>query len=53
MPPPKNAMEIFKLLDMSNCRECGAKTCLNVFFDETADENLDIGKNYISIDIII
>ena len=28
MPPPKNAMEIFKLLDMSNCRECGEKTCL-------------------------
>ena len=28
MPAPKNAMEIFKLLDMSNCRECGEKTCL-------------------------
>ena len=28
MPPPENAMEIFKLLDMSNCRECGEKTCL-------------------------
>ena len=28
MPPPKNAMEIFKLLDRSNCRECGEKTCL-------------------------
>ena len=28
MPQPKNAMEIFKLLDMSNCRECGEKTCL-------------------------
>ena len=28
MPPPKNAMEIFQLLDMSNCRECGKKTCL-------------------------
>jgi hypothetical protein len=28
MAPPKNAMEIFKLLDMSNCRECGEKTCL-------------------------
>ncbi|MDH3883523.1 MAG: DUF3786 domain-containing protein [Desulfobacterales bacterium] len=28
MPPPKNAMEIFQLLDMSNCRECGEKTCL-------------------------
>lgn len=28
MPPPKSAMEIFKLLDMSNCRECGEKTCL-------------------------
>lgn len=28
MPPPNNAMEIFKLLDMSNCRECGEKTCL-------------------------
>jgi hypothetical protein len=28
MPEPKNAMEIFKLLDKSNCRECGEKTCL-------------------------
>ncbi len=25
---PKNAMEIFQLLDKSNCRECGEKTCL-------------------------
>jgi hypothetical protein len=28
MPLPKNAMEIFKHLDRSNCRECGEKTCL-------------------------
>jgi hypothetical protein len=28
MPSPKNAMEIFQLLDKSNCRECGEKTCL-------------------------
>lgn len=28
MPPPKHAMEIFQLLDKSNCRECGEKTCL-------------------------
>ncbi len=28
MPQPKNVMEIFKLLDKSNCRECGQKTCL-------------------------
>ena len=28
MPLPKNAMEIFQLLDKSNCRECGEKTCL-------------------------
>ena len=28
MPRPKNAMEIFKHLDKSNCRECGEKTCL-------------------------
>ncbi len=28
MPRPKNAMEIFTLLDKSNCRECGEKTCL-------------------------
>lgn len=28
MPPPKNAMEIFQLLDKSNCRDCGEKTCL-------------------------
>lgn len=28
MAQPKNAMEIFQLLDKSNCRECGEKTCL-------------------------
>lgn len=28
MKRPKNAMEIFKLLDQSNCRECGRPTCL-------------------------
>jgi hypothetical protein len=28
MPRPKNAIEIFQLLDRSNCRECGEKTCL-------------------------
>lgn len=28
MPKPKNAMEIFKLLDKSNCKKCGLKTCL-------------------------
>jgi len=28
MPKPKNAMEIFQLLDKSNCQECGRKTCL-------------------------
>lgn len=28
MPQPKNAMEIFQLLEKSNCRECGQKTCL-------------------------
>lgn len=28
MPQPKNAMQIFQLLDRSNCRECGEKTCL-------------------------
>lgn len=28
MKKPENAMEIFKLLDQSNCRECGEKTCL-------------------------
>ena len=28
MPPPKHAMEIFLLLNKSNCRECGEKTCL-------------------------
>jgi hypothetical protein len=28
MPKPKHAMEIFELLDKSNCRECGEKTCL-------------------------
>lgn len=25
---PKNALEIFQLLDKSNCRKCGEKTCL-------------------------
>ena len=28
MPAPKNAMEVFQLLDKSNCRDCGEKTCL-------------------------
>ncbi len=28
MPAPKNAMEIFQILDKSNCRDCGEKTCL-------------------------
>ena len=28
MSQPKNAMEIFELLDKSNCRDCGYKTCL-------------------------
>ncbi len=28
MPQPKNAMEIFRHLDKSNCRECSEKTCL-------------------------
>ena len=28
MVQPRNAMEIFQLLDKSNCRECGEKTCL-------------------------
>ena len=28
MPQPKHAMEIFQLLDKSNCRECGAPTCM-------------------------
>ena len=28
MPKPQNAMTIFKLLDKSNCRQCGEKTCM-------------------------
>ena len=28
MAKPQNAMEVFKFLDKSNCRECGMKTCL-------------------------
>ena len=28
MPKPRNAMEIFQLLEKSNCRECGEQTCL-------------------------
>jgi len=28
MPPPKNAMEIYRYLNKSNCRECGEQTCL-------------------------
>lgn len=35
---PKNALEIFQLLDKSNCRKCGEKTCLAfagaVFLDQ-------------------
>ena len=61
-------MEIFRLLDKSNCRKCGEKTCLafagavfkdhrnpgecpkldpetiNLFFDKTAERNLDNGS---------
>lgn len=28
MPRPQNAMTIFQLLDKSNCRQCGEKTCM-------------------------
>lgn len=28
MPEPKNAMDIYRFLEKSNCRECGEKTCL-------------------------
>ncbi|MFZ3048348.1 MAG: DUF3786 domain-containing protein [Desulfatirhabdiaceae bacterium] len=28
MPKPQNAMVIFQLLDKSNCKECGEKTCM-------------------------
>jgi hypothetical protein len=28
MPKPQNAMIIFQLLDKSNCRQCGEKTCM-------------------------
>lgn len=28
MSQPKNALSIFQLLDKSNCRECGEKTCM-------------------------
>ena len=28
MPGPGNAMEIFKLLNKSNCRKCNQPTCL-------------------------
>jgi Domain of unknown function (DUF3786)/Putative Fe-S cluster len=28
MPKPENVMQIFQLLDKSNCQECGEKTCL-------------------------
>jgi hypothetical protein len=28
MPKPKNALTIFQLLEKSNCRECGEKTCM-------------------------
>lgn len=28
MPRPKNAMEVFQILDKSNCQQCGEKTCL-------------------------
>lgn len=28
MPQPRSAIEIYKLLEQSNCGECGEKTCL-------------------------
>jgi hypothetical protein len=28
MPEPRSALEIYQLLEKSNCRECGEKTCL-------------------------
>ncbi len=28
MAKPNNAMEIFRHLEKTNCRECGEKTCL-------------------------
>ena len=28
MARPENAMQVFSLLDKSNCRKCGEKTCL-------------------------
>ena len=28
MPKPQNALTIFQLLDKSNCRQCGEKTCM-------------------------
>ncbi len=28
MVAAKNAMEVFSVLDKSNCRKCGEKTCL-------------------------
>jgi hypothetical protein len=28
MPKPQNVMTIFQLLDKSNCRQCGEKTCM-------------------------
>ena len=43
MPAPKNAMEIFRLLDKSNCRECGEKTCL-AFAGAVFQGNRNIGE---------
>ncbi|MBT8334878.1 MAG: Fe-S cluster protein, partial [Deltaproteobacteria bacterium] len=28
MAKPENVMQVFSLLDKSNCRKCGEKTCL-------------------------
>lgn len=42
MPKPKNAMEIFKHLEKTNCRECGEKTCL-AFAGAVYQSRKDIG----------
>jgi hypothetical protein len=43
MAPFANAMEIFKLLDKSNCRECGKTTCL-AFAGAVLTGEMQLGK---------
>ncbi|MFH1153357.1 MAG: DUF3786 domain-containing protein [Pseudomonadota bacterium] len=43
MPLPKNAMEVFKELDKSNCQACGKKTCM-AFAGAVYKREMEIGE---------